>query len=136
MTWAYFYTPLCGCFFHLSLFVKMGKALEKSKREEIVELLNNGKSYRDIARKVQCSFGSVSNIAKFHRKTGGVVQRDRSKCGRKPSLTKRDIRRKTVPELTAEINLCRKTPVSSSVVRRALKKVNLIGCVAARKPLL
>ena len=124
----------------------MGTALPRNLRERIITLHLSGKSFRSIAILCACSVSSVSRIVNLWKTTGGVAERSRAACGRKPSLSASDVRfllvtakrnrRKTVPQLTAEFNLGRLNPVSTNVVRKALKKVKLNGRVAARKPLL
>jgi hypothetical protein len=45
-------------------------------------------------------------------------------------------RRLTTPEIRAEVNKCRREPVSLTTVKRRLRDAKLFGRVAVRKPLL
>ena len=113
-------------------------------RGKILAFRSEGKSIREIAKKIGCSPTTVLNTIKRFEETGSL--RDRNRIGRPSNLNDSDIRylslcskrnrMKTVPVLTYEFNLTRKKRVSYSCVRRGLKKSSLVGRVAAKKPLL
>lgn len=120
------------------------RELSVEVRERIVGLYYDGLSYRAMCRLLRVSYSSIAYTIRRYQETGSNYSR--MGRGRFDSLSQSDHRyvkllslrdrRKTVPEITAEFNIGRNTPVSNSVIRRSLKKSGLNGRVAAKKPLL
>ena len=120
------------------------KELLVEERSRIVVLSEEGYSIREIAKKTGISKSSVGYTLKKFKSTGSYSSQKRSGRPRKTTvgedrflqtLSKRN-RRKTGPELAAEINRSRDTPISVTTVKRRLRQVGLRGCIAVRKPLL
>jgi transposase len=120
------------------------KHLSTSQRNIIIFLHGEGKSVRDIAKKVKCSRNAVHTTIKRQRETGSTEERKKS--GRRRVSTQRDDkvllrlslkdRHKTSPELLAEWKSSTGVQASSVTVRRRLLAAGLKGCKARKKPLL
>ncbi|CAK9824990.1 Transposable element Tc1 transposase [Anthophora retusa] len=120
------------------------KELSIETRALIVSHHSIGKSNREIAKLLKLNRRTVDYNVKKYEDTGSLSNKKRS--GR-PKITtpaedraitiisKRN-RRKTAPEITAEINASRPEPVSLTTVKRRLRKAGLHGRIAMRKPLL
>ena len=120
------------------------KELDVEKRAAVVTLRGESYTIREIAQKLKLPRSTVSDTLKRFTETGQNKSRTRS--GRPKSTTsaedkfivvtsKRD-RRKTAPELAAQLNKTRGRAVSTETVRRRLCAAGLQGRVAARKALL
>lgn len=120
------------------------KELSVQERCEIIAFHNTKFSIRKIAELTGHTKSTVHyTIARF-KNTNSCENLARS--GRPKAVTERDRRylklcalrdrRKSLSILLEDFNGGRKTPVSHSVVNRALHSWSLIGRVAARKPLL
>ena len=124
--------------------VKVKKEYCEELRGKICILREEGYSYRKIASRLKISESGVRYA--LQRLHGIGSNSDRSRSGR-PRVTSRQEdtfivvsskRNRKIPAtiLTAELNKTRVKPVSTDTVKRRLRSVNLIGRVAARKPLL
>jgi transposase len=126
----------------------MGKRKELSveERSEIIYLRRTGMTMREIGRKVGCSASCVCKTLQRYSECYSLQARPRS--GRPNVMTRKDQRYamitvkrdrfKTIPILQEEM-LCgknKKETVSQSTLRKALKKYQLNGRVAAKKPFL
>ena len=123
--------------------VKVKKEYCEELRGKIC-ILCEGYSYRKIASRLKISESGVRYALQRLHDIGS--NSDRSRSGR-PRVTSRQEdtfivvsskRNRKIPAtiLTAELNKTRVKPVSTDTVKRRLRSVNLIGRVAARKPLL
>ena len=83
----------------------------------------NVKKYRDS--------GSFLN-----KRRSGRPRATTSADDRRIVVTSKRNRRKIAPEITAEVNVGRSTPVSVSTVKRRLQEAKLHGRIAMKKPLL
>lgn len=109
-----------------------------AKVAEAVEMLQKGSSCREIQNKLGISKSSVSNIKRKLQ-----LEVPTSKGGRRQKLTDREARRlsnmvirneaKSAPDATRIINRDRPESVSSSTVRRALRKQKLIAIKKQKK---
>lgn len=124
--------------------VKLKRELTVEKRAEICTLRKECYSLRQIAKKVNVSYGGVVRTLERKKDTGLCTTRRRS--GR-PRITtvREDInivtiskrnRFLTAPAIVAEINRDCTTPIGVSTVKNRLNAAGLRGCVAKRKPLL
>lgn len=101
-----------------------------------------GMSYRKIAARIGCSVGSVCKIVKKQQQTGTVV--DRPITGRKRITTQRQDRiitrisladrRKTAPQIRADLEEHHSMKVSVTTVQRRLLEVGLKAYRARKKP--
>lgn len=124
----------------------MGKVRQISgeTRAVIIALHNESKSERAIATQLKLSKTCVHNTITRYKETGS--NQDRSRSGRPRAttssedkfivVTSKRNRRLTAPEIRAEVNKSRSTPVSLTTVKRRLRDAKLFGRVAVRKPLL
>lgn len=120
------------------------KELSIETRALIVAHHKSGKTNRQIARELKLHHATVDYIIKKHRKSGGILNKSRSgrpkittiEEDRKIVLTSKRNRRKTAPEITAEMNEHREKPISVSTVKRRLQQAGLHGRIAMKKPLL
>lgn len=128
----------------LTTMPRQKKELDVEKRAAVVTLRKESYTIREIAQKLKLPRSTVSDTLKRFAETGQNKSKTRS--GRPKSTTsaedkfivvtsKRD-RRKTAPEISAELNKTRGKPVSTETVRRRLCAAGLKGRVAARKALL
>lgn len=120
------------------------KELSIEMRALIVSNHRIGKSNRQIARELNISRQTVDyNVNKFA--SGGSLS-NKKRSGRPVTTTpaedrqivmisKRN-RRKTAPEIAAEVSVGRRKQISVTTVKRRLGKAGLHGRVAVRKPLL
>ena len=112
--------------------------------QSIVVLRNEGYSMLEIAKKLNISYNGVYYSLQRTAQTGSNQSRKRS--GRPRCTTEQEDkyirvsslrnRRLTGPELAASLNGTRKTPVSTSTVKRRLRDAGLLGRVAKKKPYL
>lgn len=127
-------------------FLKMPPRRELSAeiRALIIAYHKSGTSNRQIAKKMKIPHATVDYNIKKYRESGSFLNKRRS--GRPRATTSADDRRivvtsklnrrKTAPEITAELNVGRPKPVSVSTVKRRLQKAGLHGRIAMKKPLL
>lgn len=123
---------------------KEKKELSVQERCEIIAFHKTKHSIRKIADLTGHTKSTVHYTISRFKKTNSCENVGRS--GRPPAITERDKRylklcalrdrRKFLNILTEDFNGGRKTPVSQSVINRALHSWSLIGRVAARKPLI
>lgn len=111
------------------------------KRKCIERHLNEGKSQSEIARLLKISRSSVQLIQK--KSVRGLGLQDQQKSGRPQVLSKRDkhaliVQSKKNPFLTArQVKISANVlKASISTVKRVLRQNNLMGRVAAPKPLI
>ena len=120
------------------------RELSSETRQSILVLRNEGYSLREIAKKLKISYNGVYYSLQRTAQTGSNQSRKRSgrprctteqedKYIRVSSLRKR---RLTGPQLASSLNSTRKTPVSTSTVKRRLRDSGLQGRVAKKKPYL
>ncbi|XP_073491836.1 uncharacterized protein [Aquarana catesbeiana] len=105
---------------------------------------NEGYSMREIAKKLKISYNGVYYSLQRTAQTGSNQSRKRS--GRPRCTTKQEDkhirvsslrnRHLTGPQLASSLNSTRKTPVSTSTVKRRLRDFGLQGRVAKKKPYL
>ena len=110
--------------------------------QSILVLTNEGYSMWEIAKKVKFYFNGVYYSRQRTAQTGSNQIRKRS--GRPRCTTKQEDkyirvsslrnRRLTSPQLAASWNGTRKTPVSTSTVKRRFRDAGLLGRVAKKKP--
>lgn len=120
------------------------KEIPIAKRAQIEMLRNLGKTQREIARIVGCSKTGVVTTLKRFEETESY--QDKKRTGRPTKTTKSDERHlvmlslrdrfKTAPDLRADINKTLPQPISVSTVKSILKRNNLSGRIAVKKPLL
>ncbi|XP_076841034.1 uncharacterized protein LOC143485475 [Brachyhypopomus gauderio] len=120
------------------------KQLSIETRQSILVLRNEVYSMRDIAKKLKISYNGVYYSFQRRAQTGSNQSRRRS--GRPRCTTEQEDkyirvsslrnRRLTGPQLAASLNSTRKTPVSTSTVKRRLRDAGLQGRVAKKKPYL
>ena len=113
-------------------------------RGKILAFKEVGLSHREIAKRVGCSLGTVSNVLKKKQETGTV--QDRPIPGRKRVTTIREdrtivrislaARRKTAPEITADVANYHNLHISVATVKRRLKEAGLRAYRVRKKPLL
>lgn len=111
-------------------------------REQVICLHTGGSSQRQIANQLKIAQTSVSYLIKKHRT--GIGMDDLPRTGRPRKITPRQERKlmieskkcctKTANELRNEVGL--ENIVSTSTVKRYLRKNCLFGRVAAKKPAL
>ncbi len=119
------------------------RRLDMETRMRAVLLVEQGQSYRAVARQLGLNHKTVFSIVHKHQATGSVA--DKTRSGRPKATTVREDRvlvrasladrRLTSTDLRATmerqgVNLAART------VRKRLQAVGLRGCVAAKKPLL
>lgn len=120
------------------------KELSTETRAQIVAYHKIGKSNREIAKLLKLPRRTVDYNVQKYESSGSVSNKKRT--GRPKTTTpaedlriiitsKRD-RRKTAPEIAAEVNVSRQKPVSVTTVKRRLRQAGLYGRIAMRKPLL
>ena len=119
----------------------MGKISLQTKYS-IINRKEDGKSLREISRIEMLNYTTVRNIWLKYMDTDSVL--DRQKSGRPTKLSEREQRKlclcsrrdpfKCAPELRDEADLANKCSIRS--VQRILCKNNLMGRIAAKKPLL
>lgn len=124
----------------------MGRKAELGveQRAVIVALSKEGYTTRIIAQKVNVSQYAVVATLKRMRETASNASRKRSGRPRSTSesedkficLQSKRKRTRTAPEIHAQFNSSRETPVSVSTIKRRLNAYGLKGCIAAKKPLL
>ena len=118
-----------------------GKKLTDVQYAQIIIRYNQKESMKNIAKNVNCSKTTVWETIQRFKKTGNCFI-DKKKVERKKLLTvkdeayikllsKRD-RRKTVPEITKDLNFGRQEQVSISTVRRSLTQMGMKGRVAVK----
>lgn len=134
---------ICGHYllFYLLDCMQMPK-ISVNKREQVICLHTGGSSQRKIANQLKIAQTSVSYLIKKHK--AGIGMDDTPRTGRPKKLTARQERRliieskkcndKTANELRKEVGL--ENIVSTSTVKRCLRKNGLFGRVAAKKPAL
>ncbi|KAL7849234.1 hypothetical protein SRHO_G00208570 [Serrasalmus rhombeus] len=120
------------------------RELSSETRQSILVLRNEGYSMREIAKKLKISYNGVYYSLQRTAQTGSNQSRKRS--GRPRCTTKQEDkhirvsslrnRRLTGPQLASSLNSTRKTPVSTSTVKRRLRDFGLQGRVAKKKPYL
>ena len=99
---------------------------------------------REIAKKLKISYNAV--YYSLHRTAQTGSNQNRKRSGRPRCTTEQEDkyirvsslrnRRLTSPQLAASLNSTRKTPVSTSTVKRRLRDAGLLGRVAKKKPYL
>jgi transposase len=120
------------------------KDLSSETRQSSLVLRNEGYSTGEIAKKLKISYNTVYYSLHRTEQTGSKQNRKRS--GRPQCTTEQEDkyirvsslrnRRLTSPQLAASLNSIRKTPVSTSTVKRRLRDADLLGRVAKTKPYL
>ncbi|CAJ0600731.1 unnamed protein product [Cylicocyclus nassatus] len=120
------------------------REISSETRQFILVLRNEGYSMREIAKKLKISYNGVYYSLQRTAQTGSNQSRKRS--GRPRCTTKQEDkyirvsslrnRRLTGPQLASSLNSIRKTPVSTSTVKRRLRDFGLQGRVAKKKPYL
>ena len=120
------------------------KELSSETRQSILVLRNEGYSMREIAKKLKISYNAV--YYSLHRTAQTGSNQNRKRSGRPRCTTEQEDkyirvsslrnRRLTSPQLAASLNSTRKTPVSTSTVKRRLRDAGLLGRVAKKKPYL
>uniref|UniRef100_A0A3B1IXD5 Transposase Tc1-like domain-containing protein n=1 Tax=Astyanax mexicanus TaxID=7994 RepID=A0A3B1IXD5_ASTMX len=120
------------------------RELSSETRQSILVLRNERYSMREIAKKLKISYNGVYYSLQRTAQTGSKQSRKRS--GRPCCTTKQEDkyirvsslrnRRLTGPQLASSLNSTRKTPVSTSTVKRRLLDFGLQGRVAKKKPYL
>jgi len=118
--------------------------IDIERRALIIAHHKNGKSNRKIGTEMNINHSTVDYIIKKYHESGTLINKKRS--GRSQiTKSQEDIaivliskrnRRKTAPEITAEINCTRSKSVSVSTVKRRLQKAGLHGRISMKKPLL
>ncbi|KAG5282221.1 hypothetical protein AALO_G00053620 [Alosa alosa] len=118
--------------------------LSSETRQSILVLRNEGCSMREIAKKLKISYNGVYCSLQRTAQTGSTENRTRS--GRPRCTTKQEDkyirvsslrnRHLTGPQLADSLNVTRKTPVSTSTVKRRLRDADHLGRVANKKPYL
>ena len=99
---------------------------------------------REIAKKLKISYNSL--YYSLHRSVQTGSNQNIKRSGRPRCTTEQEDkyirvssfrnRRLTSPQLAASLNSTRKTPVSTSTVKRRLRDAGLLGRVAKKKPYL
>ena len=120
------------------------RELSSETRQSILVLRNEGYSMREIAKTLKISYNGVYYSLQRTAQTGSNQSRKRS--GRPRCTTEQEDkyirvsslrnRRLTGPQLASSLNSTRKTPVSTSTVKRRLRDSGLQGRVAKKKPYL
>ena len=120
------------------------KELSSETRQSILVLRNEEYSMREIAKKLKISYKGV--YYSLHRTAQTGSNQNRKRSGRPRCTTEQEDkyirvcslrnRRLTGPQLAASLNGTRKTPVSTSTVKRRLQDAGLLGRVAKKKPYL
>lgn len=115
--------------------------ISQSTREAIIEYSENY-SLREIAKLTNCDYCTVRNVLRSFKNQDIPPKR----VGRRRLLTASDDRhikliakrnsRKTLPETANEFNIGKATILSNATIRRSLKRNDLNGRVALKKPLL
>ncbi|XP_056143244.1 uncharacterized protein LOC130118936, partial [Lampris incognitus] len=118
------------------------RELSSETRQSILVLRNEGYSMREIAKKLKISYTGVYYSLQRTAQTGSNQSRKRS--GRPRCTTEQEDkyirvsslrnRRLTGPQLASSLNSTRKTPVSTSTVKRRLRDSGLQSRVAKKKP--
>ena len=118
------------------------KRIPIENRGKVVALRDMGLSCREVAARVGCSVGAVSEIMKKYQETGTVV--DKPISGRKRVTTQRQDRimtrisladrRKTALQISACLKEHHNFAVSVSTVQRRLREVGLKAYRARKKP--
>ena len=123
--------------------------LSSETRQSILVLRNEGYSMREIAKKLKISYNAV--YYSLHRTAQTGSNQNRKRSGRPRCTTEQEDkyirvsslrnRRLTSPQLAASLNSTRKTPVSTSTVKRRLRDAGLLGrvplsCVCVILPIL
>ena len=116
------------------------KYISPETRQSILVLRNEGYSMREIAKKLKISYKAVSYS--LHRKAQTGSNQNRKRSGRPRCTTEQEDkyirvsslrnRRLTSPQLAASLNSTRKTPVSTSTVKRRLRDAGLLSRVRLR----
>lgn len=120
------------------------KELSVETRALIIAEHNLGVSNRQIAKKLKLNTSTVSYNIKKYSDSGSFLNKVRSGRPRATTsaqdiaivVTSKRNRRKTAPEIAAELNATLPKPISVSTVKRRLQKAGLHGRIALRKPLL
>jgi len=120
------------------------REITNEERAVIVALRQEGYSIRAIAEKTGVTHPTV--LYTLRRKTETGSNSSRSRSGRPLVTTKHEDkficvsskreRTRTAPDLRAELNGMRNTPVSTSTVQRRLREYGLMGRIAVKKPFL
>ena len=113
--------------------------LSSETHQSILVLRNEGYSMREIAKKLKISYNAV--CYSLHRTAQtGTNQNERGVGGPGAQLSKRTCtlvsslrNRHLTSQLAASLNSTRKTPVSTSTVKRWLWNAGLLGKVAKSK---
>lgn len=120
------------------------KELSAETRSAVITLHKENYSLRQIAKKLKLTYRAVQGTVKRYKTTGTTQSGKRSgrpkitspaEDRRLEVISKRN-RRLTAPQIRAQLNESRETPVSLTTVKRRLAKAGLQGRIAARKPLL
>jgi len=114
------------------------------ERASIVTLRNEGYSHAEIGRKLQISKSTVTYTLKRHQETGQNESRKRegrprittTKEDRYIKIISKRNRRKTAPEIRAEVCQIFHKDLSVTTVKRRLINSGLNGRIAKRKPLI
>jgi transposase len=108
--------------------------LSSETHQSILVLRNEGYSMREIAKKLKILYNAV--YYSLHRKSQTGPNQNRKMSGRPRCTTEQEdkyirvsslrIRHLTSPQLIASLNCTRKTPVSTSTVKRRLLDAGLL----------
>jgi transposase len=118
------------------------KELSSETRQSILVLRNEAYSMREIAKKLKISCNAV--YYSLQRTAQTVSNQNRKRSGRPRCTTEQEDKyirvsslkngRLRSPQPAASLNSTRKTPVSTSTVKRRLQDAGLLGRVAKKKP--
>jgi transposase len=99
---------------------------------------------REIAKKLKILYHAV--YYSLHRRAQTVTNQNRKRSGSPRCTTEQEdkyirvfsLRNRclTSPQLAASLNITRKTPVSTSTVKRRVRDAGILGRVAKKKPYL
>ena len=113
------------------------KELSSETRQFFLVLRNEGNFMREIAKKLKILYNAV--YYSLHRTAQTDSNQNRKRSGRPRCTTDQEDkyvrvsclrnRRLTSPHLAASLNSTRKTPVSTSTVKRRLRDAGLLGRV-------
>lgn len=116
----------------------MARDLDIFKKQRIVELVENGATYREVSQVLGVGLRTIWRWIRRHRENEGLEGKRRN-CGRRAELSERQERVlirsseynpfKTAVDLKRELDL----PVSVQSVRRYLRVNGLLGRIAAQK---
>ena len=126
--------------FDYRLKIVKNKVLSSETRQSILVLRNEDYSVRAIDKKLKrmlCTTPFIEQyklaLTRIERGVGGPGAQLRKRTSTVSSLRNRHL---TSPQMAASLNSTRKTPVSTSTVKRQLRDAGLLGRGAKKKPYL